>query len=130
MSFYQQGPQLGNQYLDDDLLRSCLARRMPKEPLRQVEPLFSGVTQSLAQKRAQRGLPPGEDHPMVTALHQIIDLSAHRLQGLGPLDRGIRAKKAPLVALAGHLNISKVGHGPKDTTKRGLRTPHHDLDGT
>lgn len=36
--FYQDGPVLGNQYLDDALLRSCLRRLLPAAVLGEIEP--------------------------------------------------------------------------------------------
>ena len=38
MSFHQTPPTLGNQYTDDSLLRSYLARTLPPEMLREIEP--------------------------------------------------------------------------------------------
>jgi len=40
--FYQDGPVLGNQYLDDALLRSYLRRRLPDAMLREIEPDLIG----------------------------------------------------------------------------------------
>ena len=36
--FFQDGPELGNQFLDDRPLRSILARRLPPEVLAEIEP--------------------------------------------------------------------------------------------
>src|ERR1700749_1458604 len=36
--FIQEGPTLGNQYLSDEVLRAWLARHMPAETLRAIEP--------------------------------------------------------------------------------------------
>ncbi len=38
MSFHQTPPILGNQYEDDRVLRSYLARTLPPEMLREIEP--------------------------------------------------------------------------------------------
>jgi len=38
MSFFQNGPTLGNQYDDDVLLRELLARRLPEDVRRAIEP--------------------------------------------------------------------------------------------
>ncbi len=37
-SFFQNAPALGNQYLDDRMLRSFLARRLPPEMLAEIQP--------------------------------------------------------------------------------------------
>ena len=42
-AFVQSPPGLGNQYLDDGLLRSLLRRRLPAEMLSAIEPEFSRV---------------------------------------------------------------------------------------
>jgi len=38
MPFFQDGPTLGNQYQEDDLLRSLLARRLPQAVLEEISP--------------------------------------------------------------------------------------------
>jgi alkylation response protein AidB-like acyl-CoA dehydrogenase len=38
MAFVQPSPELGNQYLDDSVLRSYLARTLPEEVLAEIEP--------------------------------------------------------------------------------------------
>ncbi|HEY7956662.1 MAG TPA: acyl-CoA dehydrogenase, partial [Polyangia bacterium] len=40
MAFFQDPPQLGNQYDDDALLREYLERKLPPEALSEIEPIL------------------------------------------------------------------------------------------
>ena len=57
--FFQDAPQLGNQYREDLLLRSFLGRVLPAEVLREIEPSLDGMGEAaagrlLALSRAHR----------------------------------------------------------------------------
>jgi alkylation response protein AidB-like acyl-CoA dehydrogenase len=61
--FYQAGPELGNQYLDDELLRSYLRWKLPPPVLTQVEPGLERLggrvaTDILALAEAAEAEPP------------------------------------------------------------------------
>jgi len=65
MAFYQSPPELGNQYLDDDVLRRYLRNALPADVLTRIEPELSEIGE-LAGELHRDELATRNDQPVLT----------------------------------------------------------------
>jgi len=63
MAFYQTPPELGNQYTADRMMRSYLARTLPKEVLREIEPSLDAIGALAGGPLYRRSVEEGKDEP-------------------------------------------------------------------
>ena len=66
MSFHQSPPSLGNQYEDDRVLRSYLARALPETMLREIEPSLKEMGRQAAGRLYQMQLADRLNEPTLT----------------------------------------------------------------
>src|SRR6476646_7761338 len=67
MRFFQDPPALGNQYADDRVLRSYLARTLPPDVRREVEPALDAMGALAGGALYQQQLADRLDEPVLTA---------------------------------------------------------------
>lgn len=63
MAFFQTPPELGNQYTADRMMRSYLARTLPKDVLRDIEPSLDALGELAGGSLYRRSVEEGTDEP-------------------------------------------------------------------
>lgn len=75
MHFFQDPPRLGNQYREDRVLRRYLARTLPPDALREIEPSLDGM----GELSAGRLLELAREHRLDEPAHRPYDAWGHRI---------------------------------------------------
>ncbi|HET6491774.1 MAG TPA: hypothetical protein VFG44_02265, partial [Burkholderiales bacterium] len=100
MAFVQPPPELGNQYLDDSVLRSYLARTLPEEVLAEIEPALIEMGELAGGELYRMQLADRANEPVLTQW----DAWGHRIDRIevSPLWREAEriAAEQGLVAIA------------------------------
>src|SRR6186997_1536358 len=66
MAFFQDPPRLGNQYRDDRVLRSMLARKLPEEVYEDIEPSLDRMGDLAAGRLLELSQESRRDEPELT----------------------------------------------------------------